>query len=252
MADTLIWISGATAGLGEALAHSVPYENAKVINVSRRRADRLENLTVDLVDPRGWLLVGAHFEEQLRDFQGSLALFIQCAIHYETFGYAGEIDSGEYLTQLLVDTTSPLYLGHAFIKACSGRAFESGLVMLSSGAAAIPTDGASGYCAAKAGIEMWTRAVGKERQVRESWPWVFAVRPGSMNTPGMKKVAATPAKGFPTAPMLKARLESGGVAQPEDVAQRIWRLIEERTPSGEVIDLEAGGSTEQPTSAAFV
>jgi benzil reductase ((S)-benzoin forming) len=35
MADTLIWISGATAGVGAGLARSVPYLGARIINLSR-------------------------------------------------------------------------------------------------------------------------------------------------------------------------------------------------------------------------
>ena len=37
MADTLIWISGATQGIGLGLARQVPWKDAKIINISRRR-----------------------------------------------------------------------------------------------------------------------------------------------------------------------------------------------------------------------
>ena len=37
MSDTTIWITGATSGIGKALAQNVPYAGARIINLSRRK-----------------------------------------------------------------------------------------------------------------------------------------------------------------------------------------------------------------------
>lgn len=37
VSDTIVWISGATEGVGLGLARTVPYPGARVINLSRRQ-----------------------------------------------------------------------------------------------------------------------------------------------------------------------------------------------------------------------
>ena len=37
MSDTIIWITGATEGIGLALAQNAPWAGARIINLSRRK-----------------------------------------------------------------------------------------------------------------------------------------------------------------------------------------------------------------------
>ncbi len=57
VSKTIVWITGATSGIGEALAETVPYEGARVINISRRTHPSLESVRADLSDPRDWDIV---------------------------------------------------------------------------------------------------------------------------------------------------------------------------------------------------
>ena len=43
MSDTLIWISGATEGIGLALARTAPFAGARIINLSRRQQAEIVN-----------------------------------------------------------------------------------------------------------------------------------------------------------------------------------------------------------------
>ena len=43
-AGTIVWITGATQGIGQALAQAVPYPDARVVNISRRRHPQLETV----------------------------------------------------------------------------------------------------------------------------------------------------------------------------------------------------------------
>ena len=49
--DTIVWISGATEGIGKGLADNVPWPDARVINLSRRQHPELETVTFDLARP---------------------------------------------------------------------------------------------------------------------------------------------------------------------------------------------------------
>ena len=77
--DSLIWISGATEGIGLGLARNVPYGHARVINLSRRPHPNHESVFLDLADPASWDDVGSHFTDSLTQFGGSRAIFIQNA-----------------------------------------------------------------------------------------------------------------------------------------------------------------------------
>ena len=53
MSDTIIWITGATDGIGAELAKQAPYPGARIINLSRRKHPDYESVHLDLTDPVG-------------------------------------------------------------------------------------------------------------------------------------------------------------------------------------------------------
>ncbi|MGH9269281.1 MAG: SDR family NAD(P)-dependent oxidoreductase, partial [Acidimicrobiales bacterium] len=60
----LIWISGASSGIGEALASTAPWEPARIVGISRRPSPAPEDLLVDLADPASWPRVARSFEQE--------------------------------------------------------------------------------------------------------------------------------------------------------------------------------------------
>ncbi len=50
-AETLVFITGATQGIGAALARKVPWPNARVVNISRRQHPELESVIADITAP---------------------------------------------------------------------------------------------------------------------------------------------------------------------------------------------------------
>lgn len=52
MATSLVWISGASSGIGQALTETVPWDDARVIGISWTRPNSaIEHLKTDLADP---------------------------------------------------------------------------------------------------------------------------------------------------------------------------------------------------------
>ena len=84
MADqkNIVWITGATSGIGEALARLCPWPDTEIISVSRRPHPNHETVPFDLTDMTSWDAVGAHLTERLASFRGERALFIHNALHY--------------------------------------------------------------------------------------------------------------------------------------------------------------------------
>src|SRR2546430_7505263 len=68
--DTTVWITGATSGIGEALAATVPWDGARVINIARRAHPDLENVPADLTEPSDWGVVSDHLAAELDASRG--------------------------------------------------------------------------------------------------------------------------------------------------------------------------------------
>lgn len=88
---TLIWISGASAGIGRSLARTVPWTGARVIGISRRVPEGFEHLQADLSDPGSWPMVEASFRNEAADFAGGRIVFVHAAGTIDPVGFAGEV-----------------------------------------------------------------------------------------------------------------------------------------------------------------
>jgi NAD(P)-dependent dehydrogenase (short-subunit alcohol dehydrogenase family) len=225
---TIVWISGATSGIGAALARHCPYDGATVVNLSRRQHPDLESVHLDLTDTSTWAAVGDHFTERLTDFTGDRAIFVHNAFHHHRV-FAGEGTFEGVHAEVMANVAAPIVLGDAFLRAARPaveRGVEVGLVQMSSGAAKLAYPALSVYGAGKAAMEQWVRAVRAERAVRGTGPWVVSVRPGFVDTPSARKDAELSAADFPAAPALKDALATGeGVLDADSCAREIWAAL---------------------------
>ena len=186
---TIVWISGATEGIGLGLARNVPFADARVINLSRRPHPDYESVIFDLTEPASWDRVRASFRRELDGFTGR-AIFIHNAFDPGAIGVVGKVPQARYDKSVIANVAAPLALGAAFIDLCPPEV-DGGLVMMSSGSAVVPLEGLASYCAAKVAVEHWVEVVQRERESRGgSGPWVVAVRPGAIDT-APARVAAT-------------------------------------------------------------
>jgi short-subunit dehydrogenase len=220
--DTLIWITGATEGIGLALAETAPFPNARIVNLSRRPHPDYETVHFDLTRPETWDAVRRHVHDTLATFQGKRALFIQNAYYSEAVGLIGKVASDRYEKSVIGNVAAPLVLAEAFVTACR-PGYESGLVLMSSGAAVAPLEGLASYCAAKVAIEHWAEVVGRERESQGLGPWIVAVRPGGVETAPVRATAAMDPAVYPRAAQIKANIPDR--LTPEQAARRIWAAL---------------------------
>jgi benzil reductase ((S)-benzoin forming) len=235
----LVWISGASSGIGRALVETVPWPSARVIGISRRPVPGISYLAVDLADPASWDEVGASFQRELAGFEGDRVVFVHAAGTLDPIGFAGEVDTAAYARNVLLDSASPQVLGHMFL-AAAGPFTEARrhLVMLTSGAARTAYPGWSSYGAAKAAVDQWVRTVGAEQELRGGIQ-VVAVGPGTVDTGMQNLIRATAEADFPQRQKFLDLHEAGRLAPPAEVAARMWRLLEAAggLANGSVVDL---------------
>ncbi|MHB1536589.1 MAG: SDR family NAD(P)-dependent oxidoreductase [Acidimicrobiales bacterium] len=236
MAASLVWISGASSGIGQALARAVPWPDARVINISRREAPGTEHLEADLADPSSWARVGSSFRDELEGFSGERVVFVHAAGTVAPVGFAGEVDTNDYSANVMLNSAAPQILGHLFLAAARDVDARRHLVMMSSGAARSVYPGWSSYGAAKAAIDQWCRNVGAE-QSRRGGVQVLSLAPGTVDTRMQAQLRDTDVEDFPERAKFVDLHQANKLSDPDEVARKIWGVLDRGLDNGSVVDL---------------
>ena len=81
MADRIVWISGATDGVGSELAQTAPWPDARIITLNRRVHPEFETVQFDFARPEIYSAVEESFRKELNDFSGNRAIFFHNAFN---------------------------------------------------------------------------------------------------------------------------------------------------------------------------
>ena len=236
MSDLVI-ITGASSGLGLALARSVPFP-ATVVDISRTGPpdDSIGHVHADLSDPGSWEKVGSELTRLFDVNKPDRAVFIHAAGTITPMGFAGEVDTDAYSANVILNSAAGQVLGHMFLEAIRDRDGTFDLVMISSGAASGVYPGWSSYGAGKAALDQWVRNVGAEQEER-SRVRVASIAPGVVDTDMQRLIRDTSPRDFPNVNRFHSLHEDGVLSEPEDAAKRIWAEIERGLEPGSVIDV---------------
>lgn len=233
----LVFITGASSGIGLALARSVPFP-ATVVDISRSGPPdtSIAHISADLSDPGMWNKVGSELKRLIEDNEPDRAVFIHAAGTLHPMGFAGEVDTDAYASNVMLNSAAGQVLGHLYLEAVQDREGTFDLVMIGSGAATSVYPGWSSYGAGKAAMDQWVRNVGAE-QVERGGVRVSAIAPGVVATDMQEQIRDTPESDFPKVDRFQALYQDGVLADPEDAAERIWRVIERGLDPGSVVDV---------------
>jgi benzil reductase ((S)-benzoin forming) len=236
MSRSLVWISGASSGIGRALAATVPWDGARLIGVSQRPPAVGEHLEADLAEPASWELVGRSFRRELAGWSGERVVFVHAAGVIDPIGFVGEVDGDAYLRNVILNSAAGQVLGHLFLAATGHVDARRHIVMLTSGAAKSVYPGWATYGAGKAALDQWVRDVGAEQELRGGAQLV-AVAPGTVDTAMQQRLRETPERDFPKRQKFVDLHREGELTDPERVAERIWELLDRSLENGAVVDL---------------
>lgn len=184
--NKVVWITGASSGLGKALAQECALQGAQIVLTARRK-DELENVRQSLVNPDQHVSVVAditdetqvrHAYEQVLNEKGRIDWLINNAglsqralIADTTMQTERAIMEVDYFSQVfLTKTVLP-----TFLKQKSGR-----IAFVSSVAGLLGTQYRASYSAAKAAIHMWANSLRAE--VADEGVGVSVIFPGFVKT----------------------------------------------------------------------
>jgi benzil reductase ((S)-benzoin forming) len=233
----LVFFTGASSGIGLALAQTVPWPEARLFDVSRRGAAGCEQFRADLADPQAWSGVARFFDESVAGFAGDRVAFFHCAGTLTPIGFAGEVDPEAYARNVLLNSAAPQVLGDAFLRAVRATRAACHLIMISSGAAHGVYEGWTSYGAGKAAVDQWVRSAGAEQARRGGRCRILSVAPGVVATPMQEEIRTTSERDFPEVARFVELHESGALREPKTVAREIWALLDRELENGTVLDL---------------
>ncbi len=224
MSTPLAVITGASRGIGAGIAAAAAADGATVAACNRSSSDAEHQLTADLSEPAVW----PQFAEWLDGLVDTLAPSSLTVVHNAAtltpIGFAGEVDPSGYATNVLLNSAAPQVIGDAVIRTAHRANLPTVLVQLSSGAGKKPYPGWTSYCASKAAVDMWVRAVAAEQESRDDLVRALAISPGVVATEMQAEIRASDAMGFPNVERFRDLHDEGHLADPAEVGAEIWTV----------------------------
>jgi benzil reductase ((S)-benzoin forming) len=143
-----------------------------------------------------------------------------------------EID--EIAKNLQISLVAPIVLTSCFIKNTAAIRMKRKIVNISSGSGTYPAPDMSIYCTAKAGLNMFTRCVGREQAGNSNPIQIIAVDPGMVETE-MQRIART-RPDFAMADYFNKAYAEGQLQTVKEVAYYLKAIIEKDIEPGKVIN----------------
>ncbi len=239
MAKHLYILTGASRGLGAAMAEQILQTDAKLLTISRHinttlaaRTDalpRLEQWPLDLGHP---LPVAHRLEAWLRTQDPRAfdeAALINNAAVVTRVGPVDQGSDAEIGTALRVGLEAAVMLTSVFLRATRGwRARAEGrckVLNISSGLGRSAMAGSAVYCAAKAGLDNFSRAVALDEEHRGHAARIVSLAPGVIDTDMQAQLRAADGLGFPGRTLFRELHATDRLASPREAATGVLAYL---------------------------
>jgi len=232
-------ITGSSRGLGAALAAQRLQPGHRVLGLARKVNASLQTLAgaahpglvleqwpVDLADAAPVARRLAHWLQAQGGATAATLTLINNAGVLATPAALDRVPPTELVQALRVGLEAPLLLTAAFLDATRHWPGARRVLNISSGLGRQAMAGSAAYCAAKAGMDQYTRAVALEQAGQPNPARVVSMAPGVIDTDMQAELRASDATLFPERARFVALQTQGQLLTPAACAACVLTLLE--------------------------
>lgn len=230
-------ITGTSRGLGEAIALNLLKPNNHLFCISRRNNQILINKAAQKNVQLQYYTQDLNQLEKLDDLFDRIfnSIDLSTASKICLINNAGTLSpitsSGKYKTidvirNINVNLTAPIILSGLFVKHTANSRCDKRIINISSGAAEKAYFGWGNYCAAKAGLNHFTRAFIKEQAEAVNPVKAICVAPGVVDTEMQEQIRNASKEDFIDLDRFRALKTDGVLLTPDTAAKKIITLLE--------------------------
>lgn len=217
-------VTGASKGIGHALATILEAEGHKVLRVARSNPSHLPNLMeLDLTDESANQKILAWLKPYL-----TIATEITLINNAGMIGpieQIGELDTTHLQQTIALNITSPMTLSNAFVALTQALPIQKNIVNISSGAGRSVYSGWSVYCTTKAAIDQFSKALHLEQSTKPYPIFVTALAPGVIDTDMQVEIRSSNATSFPNIDRFIELKENNQLLSPHQSATMILNYL---------------------------
>ena len=136
------------------------------------------------------------------------------------------VKAQDLATSIRVGLEAPLLLTSAFLRATRPWRARRRVLNISSGLGRRPMASQAAYCAAKAGLDHFTRCVALEEARQANGAKVCSLAPGVIDTDMQSHLRAAAPGDFPDQAVFASLKASGGLCSPAQAAERVLAWLE--------------------------
>jgi benzil reductase ((S)-benzoin forming) len=240
-------VTGSSRGLGQAIAKQLASANHKVVGIARRQNLELASLEVkypveqwkaDLADAQDIAVqLERYLTTALVSIQEPIAsvTLINNAAYLVEPASLGDQANDDIVRAIEVGLTAPLLLCNAFLRATQSASIPKSIVNISSGLGRRAMAGSTSYCAIKAGMDHFTRAVEMEQQETRHPVRVCSLAPGVIDTDMQVQLRGAPPEAFSSRQNFQDLKDKGLLDSPDAAAAKIIAYIARKTFGKQVI-----------------
>lgn len=236
MSDTHLYIlTGASRGMGLAMAQQLLQPGHTLLCMARTVNDALSTQAIQagctLVQ---WSLDLANSREaatMLAEWlgrpyvHGAGATLINNAGVIPRIAPLSEIAPADLAQALRVDLEAPMALSAAFLHATESWQVPRRILNISSGLGRRPMASQAPYCAAKAGMDHFTRCLALEEALKPHGARVCSLAPGVIDTDMQVQLRGADEADFPDRSRFEQLQREGQLTSPEEAAARILAYL---------------------------
>jgi benzil reductase ((S)-benzoin forming) len=236
MTHHLYILTGASRGMGLAMAQQLLAKGNTLLCISRKASAELATSaqisgqdlmqwTHDLADTEG---VSARLRDWLQSqdpARFASATLINNAGVIPPVVPLRQSQTADLAQALRVGLEAPMALSAVFLAATQAWTLPRKVLNISSGLGRYPMASQAGYCAAKAGMDHFTRCLALDEALHANGAKVCSLAPGVIDTDMQVQLRGSASEAFPDQSKFAQLKANGQLSSPEQAAEQVLRFL---------------------------